>query len=765
MKMKTNWKIGAIIGLVSIIALAALGITYAAGNSTYPAATTSKCGFSSVESNDDGATGSYGTYNPVDPGDNGIDPRAAQSPGVSCARVSSDIASTTATYTGDTISFTMNKIYPGYHPTVFFGLSNQSGTPGVVSSITLNNPDITLFTMTLNGIALKQTIDNGKEATGALDIGVGNVVPGQSYSFSATIVVTQSAQQGQNKCNVLLGSLPDPSDYGQPVTFGAAVISAGYHAIPTGTVTFMEGSTPIGTGTLDQLGLTSFTTTKLAVGSHTITAVYGGDSNFATNTSNNWVQKVRYVTSTTLASSLNPSTFGQTVKFTTTVKEQTPGTGTPTGNVTFYDGNNNLGTGTLSSGIATLNTSALKAGNHNITAQYNGDNNNDESNSNTVVQVVNKSVTGTTLTSSINPSVYGQAINFTAQVKLTSGSGTVTGSVTFKDGSTTLGTVSLSGGSASLSVSILKVGTHNITATYNGDGNGNTSTSNMVSQQVNKDSTKTVLTAAPNPLTYGQSVTFSATVAAVSPGSGIPSGSVTFKDGSSTLGAAVLSGGSATLNSNTLAVGTHNITAIYNGDDINGSYNTSASSAVSQKVNKANTVTVLSSSVNPSAFGQAVKFTASMTPNIATGSITFKDGSTTLGTIGLSSGSASINVSALTVGSHNITAVYSGDTNDAASASSILTQNVGKAATTTTLNFTKSGSTVNFTASMAVTAPGAGSATGTVAFKDGTTTIATMTISGGKATFSKSNLSGHSITAVYSGDGNFGTSTSNVVKP
>jgi hypothetical protein len=182
-------------------------------------------------------------------------------------------------------------------------------------------------------------------------------------------------------------------------------------------------------------------------------------------------------------------------------------------------------------------------------------------------------------------------------------------------------------------------------------------------------------------------------------------------------------------------------------------------------VNKANTVTVLSSSLNPSTFGQAVKFMASMTPNIATGSITFKDGSTTLGTIGLSSGSASINISALTVGSHNITAVYSGDTNDAASASSILTQNVGKAATTTTLNFTKSGSTVNFTASVAVTAPGAGSATGTVAFKDGTTTIGTATLSGGKATFSKSNLSGHSITAVYSGDGNFGTSTSNVVKP
>ena len=287
----------------------------------------------------------------------------------------------------------------------------------------------------------------------------------------------------------------------------------------------------------------------------------------------------------------------------------------------------------------------------------------------------------------------------------------------------------------------------------------------MVSQQVNKANTKTVLTAAPNPLTYGQSVTFSATVAAVSPGSGTPSGSVTFKDGSSTLGAAVLSGGSATLNSNTLAVGTHNITAIYNGDDSNGSYNTSTSSAVSQKVNKANTVPVLSSSLNPSTFGQAVKFMASMTPNIATGSITFKDGSTTLGTIGLSSGSASINISALTVGSHNITAVYSGDTNDAASASSILTQNVGKAATTTTLNFTKSGSTVNFTASVAVTAPGAGSATGTVAFKDGTTTIGTATLSGGKATFSKSNLSGHSITAVYSGDGNFGTSTSNVVKP
>jgi hypothetical protein len=93
--------------------------------------------------------------------------------------------------------------------------------------------------------------------------------------------------------------------------------------------------------------------------------------------------------------------------------------------------------------------------------------------------------TTTTLSASTNSSTYGNPVTFTATVTPTSGSGTPTGTVTFYNGSVPLGTATLSSGSASLSTSTLPVGTHSITATYNGDGNYQTSTSNAVSLNVN----------------------------------------------------------------------------------------------------------------------------------------------------------------------------------------------------------------------------------------------------------------------------------------
>jgi hypothetical protein len=80
---------------------------------------------------------------------------------------------------------------------------------------------------------------------------------------------------------------------------------------------------------------------------------------------------------------------------------------------------------------------------------------------------VENAPTTTSLTSSPNPSQFGQSVTFTATV---TGSGTPTGTVTFKDGGKTLGTVFLSAGLASFSTSSLKKGTHLITAPYSGDG-------------------------------------------------------------------------------------------------------------------------------------------------------------------------------------------------------------------------------------------------------------------------------------------------------
>jgi hypothetical protein len=156
----------------------------------------------------------------------------------------------------------------------------------------------------------------------------------------------------------------------QAATFTAAVTSK-LGAPPDGeTVTFKQGSTVLGSGTLSG-GSASFASSTLRVGTNSITAVYGGDSNFAGSTSKAVKQVVSKATTTTaLASSLNPSKFGQAVTFTATVTPQF--SGTPTGTVTFKDGTATLKTVALSGGVAKFTTSKLASGTHNMTATYNG---------------------------------------------------------------------------------------------------------------------------------------------------------------------------------------------------------------------------------------------------------------------------------------------------------------------------------------------------------------------------------------------------------
>ena len=115
-----------------------------------------------------------------------------------------------------------------------------------------------------------------------------------------------------------------------------------------------------------------------------------------------------------------------------------------------------------------------------------------------------------------------------------------------------------------------------------------------------------------------------------------------------------------------------------------------------QAVAKTNTTTTLASSLNPSTYGSSVTFTATVSPSTATGTVTFKNGTTTLGTGTLSGGKATYSTSTLAVGSNSITASYGGDTNDNSSTSTALTQTVNKATTTTTLASSLNPSTYRF---------------------------------------------------------------------
>jgi uncharacterized delta-60 repeat protein len=376
-------------------------------------------------------------------------------------------------------------------------------------------------------------------------------------------------------------------------------------------------------------------------------------------------------TTTVVASSANPSAYGQSVTFTATAASSG---GTPTGTVTFKDGTTTLGTGTLNGGAATLSTSSLSAGTHSITAEYGGGDGFSGSTSSAVSQVVSAASASTTLTSSPNPSNFGQAVTLTATV--TSAGGTPPGTVAFKDGATTLGTATLTAGSAGLTTSSLTAGSHSITAVYEGASNFSGSTSPALNQTVAQASTATTLTSSANPASVGQPVTF---IAIVTSSGGAAAGTVTFRDGATTLGTAALADGGASFTTSSLTAGSHSITALYEGD---GNFSGSTSPAVVQTVDgTTTTTTAVTSSANPSAFGQSVTFAATVTPpgGAPTGTVAFKDGATTLGTATLSGGSARFTTSTLAVGSHSITATYEGDGSFTGSTSTPLTQSVNPA--------------------------------------------------------------------------------------
>jgi hypothetical protein len=417
-----------------------------------------------------------------------------------------------------------------------------------------------------------------------LTVTVQDTTTGDSATARAEVNLTTAST---TTTATTLSSAPNPSVSGQTVTFTATVAATSGTGNPTGTVNFLEGSTALASSvTLDSSDQATFTTLSLAVGSHTITASYSGDASFSGSQGSDSAspQVVNAAstaaTTTTVSSAPNPSTSGDTVTFTATVAA-TSGTGTPTGTVDFLAGSTTLASSVTldSSDQSTFTTSSLAVGSHTITANYGGDANfsastGSDSASPQVVNQASTTASTTTVDSAPNPSVSGQTVTFTATVAATSGTGTPTGTVDFLEGSTTLASsVTLDGSDqATFTTSSLAVGSHTITANYGGDANfsastGSDGTSPQVVNQAATSASTTALSSAPNPSVSGETVTFTATVAAAD-GTGTPTGTVNFLEGSNTLASSVSLDGSdqATFTTSSLAVGNHTITANYSGD-------------------------------------------------------------------------------------------------------------------------------------------------------------------------------------------------------
>ena len=127
-----------------------------------------------------------------------------------------------------------------------------------------------------------------------------------------------------------LTSSSNPSNFGQSVTFTATATSGGFQVAPTGTVTFFDGSTNLGTSNLNASAQATLSTSTLTVGTHNITATYNGDSNYASSTSSVVSQLVQGAIAQLSPTGLN---FGnQTVEI---VSAAQPVTLTNTGNITL----------------------------------------------------------------------------------------------------------------------------------------------------------------------------------------------------------------------------------------------------------------------------------------------------------------------------------------------------------------------------------------------------------------------------------------------
>ena len=611
----------------------------------------------------------------------------------------------------------------------------------------------------------------GTLVTGELDID-------SDAGNSPAVIDLSGAVLAVNPTVATVTSSENPSYLGDNVIFSVSVTSDG--VTPTGAVTLLDGTTTIATGTLGSGGVTSFQISTLAVGNHSITVSYVGDSQNAAAVSTpallQVVKEKNATTTTTLSSAASPTIAGAPTVFTATVSVVTAnsGTGNIGGTVSINQGLNVLGVGTInaatasgSTGTVSITLTNLPVGSDSLVAVYSGNSSYAGSTSAPLVQVVTLATSKTSLVSAANPSVAGAALQLTAT--LTSNGAAPTNIVNFMDGATALGSAAINAqGVAEISVAgkFWTVGSHSLTAVYAGDANNSGSSSVPLLETINIAPTSTTLVSSLNPAGLGASVTFSAIVSS----SGLaPTGSITFYDGTSPLGTVtVASAGSnagASLTVSTLTIGTHAITAAYAGDTYNA---TSTSAAVSETIQQATDGATLQTSAATVVFGSPLTLTAQIagTGATPTGTVTLLDGGAAVASQSLAAnGLATFSNPPLSIGTHSLTAAYSGDTYHLAVTSPTITETVQQATTTAlTLSSATATAGTSVTITGVVTGVSGKPVTGTIKFTDGGTVLANIAPNTtGAATFSLSTLAPgtHVIQAAYSGDPLDAASTSN----
>ena len=617
--------------------------------------------------------------------------------------------------------------------------------------------------------------DNGvQQGSGTLSSGTANLttptLTGNSHSFSATYggdnnysTVTASAgstNSAASATTLAVTASPNVPVSGQTTTLTATL---GYtttnNAAPTGTVNFFVDGSLLGSGSLSNGVATLGTTTLGSSTTHTIYAVYNGDTNYQSSTAPTITTATSGATGTSTSLIVNPSppVSGSTTSLVATVVA-TSGTGTPTGSVTFYEDNAALGAITLSGGSATYSSTTLSGTTaHTFYAVYSGSTTYATSTSPTVSTTASGTTGGTvtsttTLTVSPNPPVSGSTTTLMATV-IGSGAGVSgvypSGTVTFLEDGTSLGTGTLVNQGSTLnpfmvatltSTTLSGTAAHSFTAIYPGNSTYATSTSPAVATVASSTLTPATLalSLSPNPPTAGSSATLTGTITTT--GTTTPTGTITLyyddPPGGLPLGSITVTGKTVTLLTQSGSLFSGNLyNAVYSGDS---NYTGSTSQNLQVTATQASTTTTVAVAATTVATGGTVALTATIAASSTvnstspTGTVTFSSSQGTLCSATISGTTAICTATFTTAGTQTITAAYGGDTNYLASTSTNApTVTVGTTTTsagTLTASATPAsvmyGNTVVLSSTLTPTTAVTGGPSGTVTFAlSGTTPV------------------------------------------
>jgi hypothetical protein len=457
----------------------------------------------------------------------------------------------------ETLTSSLNPAMAGQSVTFTAQLTAASGTP--TGAVQFLDGATLLSTQTVSG--------SGSAAftTSSLTIGSHTITANYQPTgiFGASTASLTQVINGDTTSTALT-CVPNPINIAGTAQLTATVTST--FGTPTGAIAFSDNGTALATQGL-LAGTTSYNYTGSIAATHTITATYAPTGNFAASSAK-CSEVVNPLPSTsTLVVAPAMSTYGTPVTLTATVSPATqPGPSTPTGIVTFYNGATTIGTGTLAGGVATISPVSLPGGSYNLTCTYSGSSIYASSSCNPAPIVVNAVPTALTVISSINPATYLNIISFTAHLT-SSGQSAGTGNIIQLNINGQIANFTTDAtGTATYAIATLPPNSYPVTASFAGNNNFLASSA-ALTQVVIAAPTSISLTGSPNPGDLNQPVTFTATVSSPPTSTPVPTGTVTFYDGSNSIGSSQLSAaGTASLSSTFTTVAIHNITAQFAGN-------------------------------------------------------------------------------------------------------------------------------------------------------------------------------------------------------